>query len=85
MFEISEMLTIRAVVARPHPQSFIQNFGILPTNSPTFSSPFIIIAFICLFKTGIIRRVFYFKKSKGKGNSGDLGLGRIMILKWSLQ
>jgi hypothetical protein len=44
MFEISEMLTIRAVVARVHPQSFVQNFGILPTsNSPSFSSPFIII------------------------------------------
>jgi hypothetical protein len=28
---------------------------------------------------------FIRKKPKGKGSSGDLGLGRIMILKWSLK
>jgi len=50
--EISEMLTTRAMVARAFPQGFIQNFGILPTgNSPSVSVQFIIIAFICLFKT----------------------------------
>jgi hypothetical protein len=52
LFEISEMLITRAMVAHALPQGFVQNFGILPTsNSPSVSAQFIIITFICLFKT----------------------------------